>query len=199
MPINSILRRLQSIVVILFASLILAGCSSIPISTMLKMSSFDEQDFASLDPAQIRLRMTLPKGNSIDLDRTRFNIDVTVAGQNLPGQYQLTEINHHNKVLKGGWFSDDRPQVVYLFGLTQPAQQAFKKTQQFVNNRKVTDLSLDVTVRFNDSPAIYPGSTIRFSIEALLNPAQGYITLFDDAKVTFDQTDKQKPTKKPAV
>lgn len=48
---------IKALVVTVFAFLLLQGCSNIPVSTMMKMSGFDEEDFIKLNPEDIRVKV----------------------------------------------------------------------------------------------------------------------------------------------
>ena len=63
--------------VLLLLCLWLGGCVSIPLSTIVRMSTFDEQDFVALNPDVVRVRITLPQVFKLDAGQSSLGVKIT--------------------------------------------------------------------------------------------------------------------------
>jgi len=63
----------RAIIVLSIVS-IMAGCSSVPISTMWRMKDFSDQDLAEIDPNELRVRVVHPVYMAFDLKNSHFEV-----------------------------------------------------------------------------------------------------------------------------
>ena len=76
---------MRSLFAVLFAStLVLAGCASIPLSTAMRLSSLKPRTLAQLDPADVRVRVSLPNGFELNVPKSRLT--VSLAATNGPSR-----------------------------------------------------------------------------------------------------------------
>lgn len=66
------MKRLSGVALVV----LLAGCASIPFSTIWKMSSFSREDLAIIDPAIIGAAVELPENIPLDRDNVALRIEV---------------------------------------------------------------------------------------------------------------------------
>ena len=175
---------IKAIGTILVAFFLLQACSNIPISTMIKMSSFDEDDFIQLNPEELRVRVR---------SNTETNV---IASNQLTYSYKDTEtyIDRYLSLEKleeekvrtvKHWFKDDTVEHISWYKLDEEGVEQFRALQQHPvlqdKDREGTfELSVQ-TVYTEDSPMQF-----LLSADLLLDPEDGYFTLFYDLEI--DQT-----------
>ena len=59
-----------------FIVFIVSGCASIPLSTMLKFSSYQKSDFVAIKPADIRAKIILDQPIEIDIEKVELGLEV---------------------------------------------------------------------------------------------------------------------------
>ncbi|MGN0861763.1 MAG: hypothetical protein ACI4N1_00395 [Stenotrophomonas koreensis] len=74
---------------LLLATLGMAGCASIPLSTALRLSSISPATLAQVDPSQMRVRIALPKGVELDVASARLNLEVISQKSRLSPAFSL--------------------------------------------------------------------------------------------------------------
>ena len=76
-----------------FIVFIVSGCASIPLSTMLKFSSYQKSDFVAIKPADIRAKIILDQPIEIDIEKVELGLEVETEAKNLLGIYSsLTDL-----------------------------------------------------------------------------------------------------------
>lgn len=60
---------------------LLCACASIPLSTALRLSSLDERALVQLEPAAIRIKVALPRGNTLNPEETRLVLRLQPDGE----------------------------------------------------------------------------------------------------------------------
>ncbi len=95
----------------LVGGVLLAGCASVPLSTMVKMATFDQEDLAALSVDEVRLRLTLDHDVPVAFDNTRLEI----SAQYPDGKEQLfagsvEQLAYDTLERDLGWFSEETAQ-----------------------------------------------------------------------------------------
>lgn len=177
-------KALGTILIMALITLLLQGCSNVPLSTMIKMSSFDEEDFIQLNPEELRVRVR---------SNTKTNV---IAANQLTYSYKDTEVyidrylslekleEEQVRAVKH-WFKDDSVEHISWYQLDEEGIEQFRALQQHPvlqdKDREGTfELSVQ-TVYTEDSPMQF-----LLSADLLLDPEDGYFTLFYDLEI--DQT-----------
>jgi hypothetical protein len=176
-----------------FCATLLAGCLSIPISTIWKVSRMSDDDLFNMDPAQLRAAVELPANVPVDPSKIIIGFcflkdknDTVGVGGDWPVQLMN----------KGQYVAAALPTVkpdrmLYLFRLSDEAQA--KLNGILATWRADKDAFTDVAVNINidaagDPP---PGVTsYRTSTWFQLSQQQGYLQLLDDYKVDDDDIRK---------
>ena len=68
---------LHRIVAPLTLLLLLAGCASMPLSSMVQLAAMGREGLERVDPAQVRVRLSVSQGYEIDVSRARLRLSVT--------------------------------------------------------------------------------------------------------------------------
>jgi hypothetical protein len=56
---------------------VLSSCTSVPLSTIARGASFNESNLGFLDARALRVKVALPEGFVLDLDRTRLMASIS--------------------------------------------------------------------------------------------------------------------------
>jgi hypothetical protein len=163
----------------------LAGCVSVPLSTMVRMSTFDTEDFVQLDPAALRVRITLPEAFVLDAAKSWLGVEITSPAGTHAGEFKLMQEASAPARVSTGLFSSDVPATAYTLRLAEPSTLEFRRLQAFIakNNRG------DATIRVVPILSSFPedAASTKVWIDLQLSQAQGFFTLLDGADVPMDR------------
>jgi len=165
---------------------LLGACSAIPLSTMAAFSTFQESDFAKLDPHVLRVRISVPAGYALDMDSVRLKVSVASGGQSRSEAFTLRTVAETHESKPGGWLSPATPVITTTCALAQASEPAFRELQRFVSSGRTESVALDVSLSLSAAP---PGATAATAwVDVLLEPRQGYVTLVDGATLPLNAT-----------
>jgi hypothetical protein len=162
----------------------LGSCVSVPLSTMVRMSTFDERDFAALDPEVLRVRITLPQGFGLDVKRSWLGVELTSAAGTHQATFELDPERIQTAEIAGGFFADTRSGTAYVLRLSAPSKAKFRDLQSFVAKGRSDQITIRVVPRLSSSPKDADGVTVW--IDLRLSQADGYFTLVDAATIELD-------------
>ena len=167
--------------------LLVAGCASIPLSTMLRLSQLDQQTLVQLDPAQIRVRVAVPAGFAIDVQNTKLSLDLgSKSGAHDNSRYDLSKLAETTGARSGGLFRSDIPVNVYDLALTADANRRFREAQRFALANEFSEVNFSVNSRLASVPE--DAKAIRFWIDLRLRQSDSYMTLIDGAEIVIERT-----------
>ncbi|MCW8856493.1 MAG: hypothetical protein OQJ95_03955 [Kangiella sp.] len=177
-------RILPIFLITLLIIVLVQACSNVPLSTMLKMSSFDEEDFIRLNPEELRVRVrSNTKTNVIEANQLTYSYKDT---ETYIDQYLSLEKLEEEKIRTvKHWFKDDSVEHISWYRLDEEGVEQFRALQKhpFLQDKDregTFELSVQ-TVYTEDSPLQF-----LLSVDLLLEPEDGYFTLFYDLEI--DQT-----------
>lgn len=162
-----------------------SGCVSVPLSTLVRMSTFDEHDFAALDGGTLRVRITLPQGFELNVPRSWLGIELKSAAGVHEATFQLDPEQVQAAALPGGLFSATAPGTAYVLRLSERSKTSFRELQGFVARGRADEITIRVVPRLASSPA--GESQVSVWIDLLLSQTQGFFTLVDGAVIPLDQ------------
>lgn len=126
-----------SIIILLF---VLTSCGSVPLTTLIKMSSIDQHEVAGLSSDEIRVRLTIDE--PVRLANQSVRLELKFDYQNAPSKrflFQLENTHERESVSQFNWFSADVERSLYQFKLSRLAQLEFQNYQKsFISNGKPT-------------------------------------------------------------
>lgn len=177
---KQVTTMLQTLVLIL----LLQGCSSIPLSTMLKMSNFDETDFVKLNPEDIRVKVrnNTPK-NILRNNVLRYQYK---GPEGAIGESFSMELIKEDVETIEHWFADNSFEHNSLYKLDAEGIELFRKLQKnplLAMRKKEGELKFSVTFKFTENTP----ERFSMSIDLLLNPEEGYFTLFDQHELDLTE------------
>lgn len=179
-------KIVTTIIQTLFLILLLQGCSSMPLSTMLKMSSFDETDFVKLNPEDIRVKVRNNTQENVlksNVLRYQYKGPEGVIDESFSMELfdeDIETIEH--------WFGDDTSQHSSWYKLDDRGIKLFRNLKQhplLAMKKKDGEFSISVKFKIAESAP----EQFNMSIDLLLSPEDGYFTLFDQHE--FNLTEAQ--------
>lgn len=176
--------------VILSALLALSGCASIPFSTMATLSQFDDHTLTKLDPNQMRVKVSVGNDFSLKPDSTKLQLSVQLDNVNRSTEavFGLVQLKEVTEKRAAGLFSADMEVQSYEFKIDQTGADTLKQLQTQINTTGASGkMSFNVDTNFDAKDATEIKDEMLLWIDIQLSEQQGYIPLFDAAKIKFNK------------
>lgn len=156
---------------------LLQGCSSIPLSTMLKMSSFDEHSFTELAAEEVRVKVrSNTQHNAITKNLLRYQYQ---GPEGVVDESFSLKLIEENVATIEHWFSEESFEHASLYQLDAEGVKKFKRLQQHpLITMKSREGKFKITVNFEFSDQV--PEQILMSVDLLLTPEDGFFTLLDE-------------------
>ena len=172
---------------LLLSAALLAGCASIPLSTMARMSSFDERSLIQLDPAQIRVRVAVPVGFEVDIEKTKLEIDLhDEAGNKRHGEFALSRLATTRSQRPGGFLRADVAANQYDLALTPESMKRLRELQAYAASHALKSYEMRVGAELGKVPE--DAKALRFWADVKLSDRDAYMTLFDGAEIVLKRS-----------
>ncbi len=175
------LAPLRTWVLIVGVSTMFAGCASIPLSTMLRMRTFDEAKFAALDPDELRVRVTLSQGFVLDPGRCAVNVNVQSKKRSYREGFTLTEESVAASTVSTSLFASAKPARAWVLRLADSSKPKFRDLQPMIGTGPTDAIDLDVHVAVPVRPQ--GATSARTRVGLRLSEADGWFTLIDGAEL----------------
>lgn len=169
-------------------AIFIAGCSHVPLSTMVSMSGFDEEDFIAIKPDEVRVKVRSDKPLDLSDEDIKLQFKLKSPSGNLDENLALNKVSQSSRQIDS-WFGEDTTQYSSTFSLSDKSVVSFKKFQDSKlvrTSRENAKMNFNAKVQFPDNTP----EQITFSIDLLLNPSDGYFTLIDEYYFDFDEAKK---------
>ncbi|WDE00104.1 hypothetical protein [Thalassomonas actiniarum] len=167
-------------------SVLVGGCSSIPLSTMVQFSTFDESDFLEIDPNHIRAKVQLEQGFALSTDKSKLEIGIETLNGYSNYLFPLQELAVKMIEPKNTFFFTPEPVIEYQLTLTPQAVAAFLALQQEIKAKKPESYSLSVGTHLGERPE--NAESVTMSVLLKLGENNDYFTLVDNAALALDNT-----------
>ena len=179
---------MRSLFAVLFAStLVLAGCASIPLSTAMRLSSLKPRTLAQLDPADVRVRVSLPNGFELNVPKSRLTVSLAATnGPSRKSQLGLSLLQTVRDTRSPGWFSADVPVSTYVLALSPEGVREMRAMQQFALAGNPNKFELGINVPLAKSPE--NPRDLTFWADVKLRRDESWMRLIDGATLKFDRT-----------
>lgn len=172
-------------IALLLLSLGMSGCVSVPLSTIVRMSTFDERDFVQLNPDVVRVRIKLPQGFTLNAGKSSLGVNITSAAGVHYGEFKLDQEMAERTQLSKGMFSEETPGTAYTLRLSAASRKEFRKLQAFVSRGHPGEIVIAVAPRLSSFPKDV--ASVNVWIDLLLSESQGYFTLVDAAEIPLEK------------
>lgn len=174
------MQRIASTVLCLW----LSGCVSVPLSTIVRMATFDERDFVRLDPEVIRARIKLVEGFALDPGKSTLGIKISSAAGDHFGEFKLETITESRAELSNGLFSGHVMGTEYTLKLAAQSKEEFRKLQGFVGKGRPGQVTIFIAPIL--SSYLKDAETMHVWVDLLLSKNPGYFTLLEGAEVPME-------------
>lgn len=169
--------------VVAAVALCIAGCASIPLSTMVGMSRMSMQSLVQVDPAEIRIRLSVPEGFEVDAARTHLTFSVRNPAVEHSSEFDVRVLEIGEGERPGGLFEPDLAVATYMLALTPESQQAFRAFQQVLLGVEHGTFEAGFRTHFSERP---PGARdVTLWVDLKLSDAESFMPLLDGARVEF--------------
>lgn len=164
--------------------LMVCGCASIPLSAALRLSSLDEQALVQLDPAGIRVKVAIPRGNTLNPEATRLTLQLQPEGQAARvAQMPLRLMGSTQGERSPGVLSRNIAVTTYELALTAEGASQLRNLQREVLNSRGDRGKVEISVNTSFSEVAPGTKEMIFWVDVKLRSNDAYLTLFDAAKV----------------
>ena len=168
----------------MFLGLWLSGCASVPLSSMAKLSGFDETDFLQLDPRQLQVRGTIDKKIGADLARAvSLAMVLKTPNGEIPLQLPLQTLYRQTLAARNGLFSSSPAMEVTTLALTPAGITEFEKLQQLLARQQIRGGSFSAGINRTRDNTRQRADEVRVSVAIRLTEDQGFITLIDNHSI----------------
>jgi hypothetical protein len=179
------LLRATKGMVALTAMMVIAGCSSMPLSTMWRMKDFGPKDLQTIDPNDLRVQIVLPGEMSDNLKTAEVNVINTRANDQVD-KFRFPAEILERKELREGW----RKQKVVgetTWKLTKEGVADFVRMQKTLAEPTQEYRHTEINVKADGDPnANLKPTLFEITIRLRLKADEPYLTLIDKAKVNLE-------------
>lgn len=168
----------------LMAVLLLSACTSVPLSTMLKLRDFDQQQLQTLHGQEIRSRITLPRGVGPDLQKTSLRVTLEFAQGEQQFAFPLEQVSQEELTEGGGLFGKDQLVSRYTMRLSAEGLRQFAQMQQTLQGQSPQNVGLSVSAILARDKRHTQGI---MTLELKLSDADPYFVLIDEYAYTVGE------------
>lgn len=180
-------RLLMSRLSMVALTLVLASCTSIPLSTMLEFRSFGEEEFLNLQPEHIEAKIQLDEPARADVAQTRLAVILTTEQSVRSYQFPLVLISEQHIASERGLFSQKPAKNQYSFKLSDEAVENFRTVQEDVQRHESMDFEFTVNSSMDELPEHI--DEVRLSLFLKLSEDSEFITMFRNAKLKINRSE----------
>jgi hypothetical protein len=166
---------------VMLISALLSSCVSVPLATMLEFSSFGKDDFITIQPQDIRVRIQVDEPVLANVESAKLALELTNEKGIREFKFPLLLLREEKIAPVAGFFSTSAGKTEYALKLSDEAIQGFMATQQIIHDEQLS--SIYFSVRTSLKPLPIEITEVRISIFLKLSEEKGFVTLFDDAKL----------------
>ncbi|MDV2079164.1 hypothetical protein [Marinobacter xestospongiae] len=162
-------------------SILISSCSSVPLGTLAKLGTFDQQDFLALAPTEISARIQLEEPAKLMVDRTDLALKIDTNKGATTYQFPLDLLSETVIPSRESLFSPTPGQTEYTFKLADNAVSNFQHLQDTLAHQAPERFDFTVNADVEDLPDSV--STVTLTVLLKLSDRETYFPLLEDAEV----------------
>lgn len=166
---------------VILIALLLSSCANVPLGTMLEFRSFGKEDFVTIQPQDLRAKIQVDEPVLADIESAELALELTTDKGLREFKFPLLLLREEKIAPEAGFFSKSAGKTEYTLKLSDEAVKNFIATQQIIQDEQSGSLSFSVTTGFEKFPSEI--TEIVLSVFLKLSEEQGFVTLFDNAKL----------------
>ncbi|MBA6340964.1 hypothetical protein H4J59_08175 [Colwellia sp. MB02u-10] len=167
---------------ILFLSL--CSCTSIPISTIAKMSTFGWEDFQAINSEEVKVKITVPDGFVLNSEESWIGIDINSSAGTHDGVFNLEQFESPYSETQRHFLTNKKV-TVYSLRFDKSSRAKFDQLQGFLSKSTVDDIAIRVVPKLRSFPTT--AENIEVSIDIQFSSTDGYFTLVDKAELSLEK------------
>ncbi len=171
-----------------FFAIITAGCASVPLTAMIRMSGYSPQKFAQTDPNDIRIKVRLPQSFKVDTEKTFMELRITTLDDmDETYNFPVEQVDKEDTVT--GFFRK-KHHIDYILAITGQGLLDFDKLRSTIReNYMYKKASISAKAAFDyaeplDQAEQKKFNELQFSIFLKLDEKEDYFTLLNKVKIT---------------
>jgi hypothetical protein len=178
--------RVVASVVLAMMLLLSGGCASIPFSTALSVSSMSPRALAQIDPAQVRVKISVPIDFEIDVPESHLSLSLTTSSGTRAAAMKLTLLGVTKESRSGGLFKAEVPVSTYLLALSQDGARQLQLLQRQVLVQDPTGFEFSVGAPFSKVPT--NPSEVTLWADVKLSATEPFMRLINGARIKFEHS-----------
>lgn len=189
------MKKLHRLVTVVCGVLLLQACSAVPVSTMLRFAGFGAEDFARLDPSQLRVRISVPEGFEVDASKAQLTLKVERPdGSSRDIAMGLDLLERSRMPRSTGLFSPDRSMPTQTLRLTpESVAQLGSLRQDLIKRGRGRGGEATFGIQFGFAKRPPDARSAPFWVDLKLATDQGWFVLFENAAVQFGPRPSGRP------
>ena len=174
------MRILVSAVLAMMVGLV-GGCASIPLSAALNLSSMSPLTLAQIDPAQVRVKISVPADFEIEVPESHLGLSITTLSGNRSASMKLALLGVIKESRSGGLFKPDILVSTYLLALSSDGARQLQTLQRQLLVQEATEFEFSVSAPFF---SVSPNpSEVTLWADLKLSPPEPFMRLINGAKI----------------
>jgi hypothetical protein len=177
---------------VFLAVLLLTNCSSVPFTTMIKLSTFNEQSLTQMTAEEIKARITVNEFLNINLAETKLAMSVESDTGELMLNFPLELIAVFKNIEEKKFFSTTPASQTYLLKLSPDAILDFKKLKQQLTNSTENKFGFAINAKLKKQENLNASQLTQqlfMTIELKLGHEEDFFTLIDNVELEDGKTD----------
>jgi len=168
----------------------LSGCASVPITSMIQLASMGRDWFEQVDPAEIRVRVSVSPGFEIDVERTTLGLSIDRPGRPVRDEKLTLELIERTTMERSlGFMRGSASMPTYVLRLTPADVKKFtdiRKTALAKDSRakRTFSVSAPFLKKPSNPKAVTFWTDLRFSRDG------SWVVLLDRAELLFKNTSR---------
>ena len=163
---------------LIISVLMLCSCTTVPVSTMLKLSTFDDDDFSSLIAEDVQAIVTISNNAPLNPDHVKLDISIGKDQEKQSFLFPVELVSKSAVAAKKGWFDDSPAATKYRLRLTEDGLSNLKQLQAMRNKRDQA-YRINVFLSFLALPKDY--NEVILSVAIQLDKDEKPVVLFSEA------------------
>lgn len=183
---------LSKLSIVVFAALLSCACAYVPLSTMVKMYSFNDQDFAELDPSRIRVRVALPSGFEMSIEDSRMDVHIQSSSTAQDSEFKLTDKSRPTRDgVDDLGERNSKEKKIYTLRLTDESVSEFARLQHSLSGKKIDKSKIDISAVLKSAPC--DADEVVVNVDLSPKPEEGFIPIVDGARIKIDKGPSGRP------
>ncbi len=173
------LFHLIFVLLITAATSLLTGCLNVPFSTMASLSTLNGNDFREIQPQDIKVKVSLNEGTSINLKKTRLQLHIRNSQHDVSTDLALVGVQTTHQPAIDDLLSSRPAMDIHLLQLTPDSIVQFSSLQQAWNERDKNELTVTVKASIDDK-ALSSAETIYLSAAVKWKASDDFLLLIEN-------------------